>query len=333
MPLFPDPFSSYRGPGVLGLLIGGLVLVALVALVRPAWKYIYGESPPSLEEQVDDSAALLRQKKLEVLTLREKTDVAREREHTREELGRLTTAAAKTAVTLEAEAGQLNDEIAALVKSLGVDYRTAVRKNAIDEEIPKLILLDGQVLKGVTIREVTPLGMLIHHQGRNVHIPWQDLPYDMVVYYRFSEAEAAEAARLLAEAKDRRKREAKRQAEQNALRSLQERRRDKVAEIGKIKQAIRSDEERRRAYVQKIDRLLEEADEQARLHKVARRAGRWSAHPAAEKRKRNEAAPLIKRNGDLGRRILGDEARVQALEDEIREIDKKIAESSLTNSR
>jgi hypothetical protein len=85
-------------------------------------------------------------------------------------------------------------------------YREIVRGKAKGETMERLETRDGQVYVDVTIRNVTPVGIQIMHDGGHKRIPYEVLPEPLINRFQFDQAQ--KAAAIAAEEQQRNQHEA-----------------------------------------------------------------------------------------------------------------------------
>ncbi len=89
-----------------------------------------------------------------------------------------------------------NNSIAAITREFEVykdQYRAVVRGNAKGRSIAHLETRKGVAYENVTIREVTPIGLLIRHDGGLGRIPFEELPDAMQDEFQFDPDQKAAA--------------------------------------------------------------------------------------------------------------------------------------------
>lgn len=206
---FSDMMQSGRGPGVIGMLLALLVVGGFGVLFLLA----FNEEPPgdklSLQAEIKEQAREIEEATTTLARHQQKLDVVPKlqaaelklRDAKREILyaqGRIDST--KTGIV---SAQQQLTEKAAEFEKYKDQYREAARRAAKDEELAKLETRSGQTYEKVVIREVTPVGMQIRHQGGFARIPFEDLPADLQDRFQFDPAQKAAAlAKENAERKD-----------------------------------------------------------------------------------------------------------------------------------
>lgn len=191
--------QSGRGPGVIGMLLALLVVGGFGVLFLVA----FNEEPPgdklSLQAEIKEQAREIEDATTTLARNQQKLDIVPKlqaaelklRDAKREILyaqGRIDST--KTGI---GSAQQQLTENAAEFEKYKDQYRDAARRAAKDEELAKLETRTGQTYEKVVIREVTPVGMQIRHQGGFARIPFEELPAELQDRFQFDPAQKTAA--------------------------------------------------------------------------------------------------------------------------------------------
>lgn len=193
--MFEDFFSTTKGAGVLGVLLGSLVLVGLGGLVL-AGSDRNNASPlmgKIRELQVDILDLKTRERDLErqVREGKEMNDkFLRVEKGLQEEMSNID--------KLEARIVEAKAAIAHL-ESQWERYLMKVRENMVGRMIAKLTLADERVFEEVEIKRVTPLHMTFSHKDGVSRVNVELLPREMLDELRYTEAEKLEWRKKMGE--------------------------------------------------------------------------------------------------------------------------------------
>ena len=195
---FTDLMQSGRGPGVIGMLLGMLVLLGFAVLFMFAFDEGLqgGQTLDSVVRQQTTDISRLRSDitrvkgSLEVVSSRAST------EKSLEELERENKFRSAQLTTLENDLknslGKLED-LQNAFEDYKNQYRTFARNRAKGESIPRLETRDGEVYLGVTLRDVTAIGIQILHEGGQKRIHFEQLPAEMQERFQFDASQKAAA--------------------------------------------------------------------------------------------------------------------------------------------
>jgi hypothetical protein len=196
---FTDLMQSGRGPGLIGMLLGLLVLAGFGIL----FMFVFDEGMQGADQSID---SIIR---------RQSDDIKRLRSHLSEESRTMELASARQAqqkalreldrenqfrdaqaVTLKNDIGKAqakHDELVASFEAYKDEYRAFVRAKAKGESIPRLETRKGEVYEGVIFREVSAVGIQVLHSGGQKRIPFEDLPQDLQDRFQFDAGQKAAA--------------------------------------------------------------------------------------------------------------------------------------------
>ncbi len=188
---FSDLMESGRGPGVIGTLLALVVLGGFGVLFLLA----FNETPPSekitVQTQIADQAKELDAAAAEIAQQSRKLENLPKLEATALKLRK----AKRDIATIEGRVDSATSALAAARQQLADcaaefehykdRYREVTRLAAKDEKIAKLQTQSGKTYDDVLIREVTPIGIQIRHQGGFARIPFEDLPAAMQNRFQF----------------------------------------------------------------------------------------------------------------------------------------------------
>lgn len=195
---FTDLMTSARGPGLIGMIFALIVLLGFGFLFTLSMK----EELPggmTLEQYAREQAKEIASYKARILSEQAMLSGADGREEGARALKKL----ASSNVYLQGQIDGLNNDIAAARKSIAEttdgfakykdEYRDFARKKAKGMRVPKITLKTGEELLNVTVREVTPVGMQVRHDGGHKRIPFEQLPDDMQDHFQFDAAQKGAA--------------------------------------------------------------------------------------------------------------------------------------------
>jgi chromosome segregation ATPase len=247
---FNDLMSSGKGPGVIGMLLGLLVLVGFGSLAL----FVFDDDAQGGPESVQ---GVLKRQGKELQHLR---SVLADRE-SEFAMKPVRIAAAKQLEDLQRsmQAGAdriqlLEQSIPGLIESVESElpkqrtqyldeYRQDVRTRAIGVKLDELETRPGRVYRQVEIRNITANALTIRHSDGSNPIPCADLPADLYDYFQFDEQEIADANAKEADASRKR---AEAQAQQDKQDQLQMARmrleecRNRIPELRTLEKSMQS---------------------------------------------------------------------------------------------
>lgn len=196
---FSDLMSSGRGPGVIGMLMALFVLLGFGLLFMFAFDEGLQGSDQSIEsiishqEREIDGAKVSISRGMEALgnapafiaANKELISVKRENQYRQ---GRIDSLRQGIADAQEAVAAKTAE-----FEAYKDNYRAFVRGRAKGQVIDRLETRKGAVFENVTIREVTPVGMQIRHDGGMRRIAFEDLPAELQEQFQFDPKQKAAA--------------------------------------------------------------------------------------------------------------------------------------------
>ncbi len=195
---FSEMMSSARGPGVIGMILGLMVLLGFGCLFMLAFdegfqggKSIgsviarqreeianYQEGITNGQQALDKSPALLKNSD-------ELDRLQRGSKLRQDNITQLITRIANAKTDI---ANRLK-----VYENYKDDYRAYARGKAKGESIDKLETVTGAVYKNVTIREVTAVGIQIRHDDGQKRIPFEELPQAMKDRFQFDPSQKVKA--------------------------------------------------------------------------------------------------------------------------------------------
>lgn len=192
---FTDLISSSRGPGVIGLVLGLIVLLGFGSLSIFVFDERLQGDELSLETvvhqqqaEIDELGARAADDAALVADEPRRKDVARRYEEAERELGDLRERLRELQLQSEQSRQSLDDRLTEW-EQFKTRYRNRSRAAAKGEKIDDLTTLDGQVYRGVQIREVDAVGMQVLHDGGHKRIPYELLPPALQDRFQFNQAE------------------------------------------------------------------------------------------------------------------------------------------------
>jgi chromosome segregation ATPase len=196
---FTELMSSGRGPGVIGLLMGLVVLLGFGLL----FMFAFDESLQGGGQTIESVIA------------GQTNEIKGYQSRIADGLNQLAKAPVRIAESkdlsaLKRQQQAASDRIVALNLSIEVGkkgvaskmeefenykdrYRALVRGRAQGETMLLLETRSGAVYKNVNIREVTPVGIQIRHDDGHKRIPFEELPEAIIDFYQFDPNQKSEA--------------------------------------------------------------------------------------------------------------------------------------------
>lgn len=183
MALFDDFFSSSRGPGVVGVFLGVVVLGGFGGLGLVIFNdRSFGESELTPQEELAMQAGRIDDLANQLDGLKEEQNQVREREKLVEQIagmqrslelqrGVVSSLEEKTIAAGEAITAEQNK-----LEAYKADYRQAERASAIGEKFDELVLQDGTVYRKVEIRGFTDTKVDLLHAKGLAGVDWEELP-------------------------------------------------------------------------------------------------------------------------------------------------------------
>lgn len=199
---FSEMMESGRGPGVIGMLMALVVMAIFVMLFIFAFDERFMGGGQTIESIIADQATEVAD--LETLLSDAEKQVAEvpARQARVDEL----TALKREGQNREAQIAGIKTEIATADGLIASNlqefetykdkYRVQVRGKAKGEIIERLEARDGNIYENVTIRNVTPIGIQIMHDGGLKRIPYEQLPDPMIDRFQFDAKQKAAAIAL-----------------------------------------------------------------------------------------------------------------------------------------
>lgn len=188
---FSEMMESGRGPGVIGMLLALVVMAIFVILFIFAFDEKFQGGGKTIESviasqarEIDDVKTAISESEKQLVDIPSRTAqagklAALKRENQMRESG---------INDLESGIKAANEDLAALALEFETykdKYRTVARGKAKGETIERLEARDGTVYQNVTIREVTPIGLQIMHDGGLKRVPFEELPASMIDRFQF----------------------------------------------------------------------------------------------------------------------------------------------------
>ena len=201
--MFEDFFSSTRGPGVVGMLLAGLVLAAFVGFGVLVLDDRFTGGEMSLDAKVAEQADQIAHLEGHAGKLEGKLEAAKEAAEIRSEVEVLTQRVAKVGEAAQEQEASLAgvqerlEDVREKHREYRQNYRDVVRAQAVGTKIEALRTEDGKVYENVVIRAVDSLGLSFITESGPKKVPYTELPAEMQDYYQFGEEEAeAQRAKL-----------------------------------------------------------------------------------------------------------------------------------------
>lgn len=291
-----DMFSSSKGPGVIGMLLGVVVLAGFAGLGMAVFDGRFnGDNANSLENKLETQAAEILRLTNRVVAINEAIDKSRSDDKVRGEaqvaenriklIDETITGASSEVEELKLELETIRNGRLEYRQT----YRDAVRAKAVGEKIDELEILSGKVYKSITIRSVDALGLAFTDETGPKKVDCKVLPMAMQDYYQFGEEEAevqrvkereieagvtARIVKISEQKKEQKMKAAERQKE--------EEKRKAEWRIVKLEAGIRAAESN-------VQAELRKAADYRRMHREARARGNISSH-TSKARQAEEAA-------------------------------------------
>lgn len=203
---FIEMMESGRGPGVIGMVLALIVLLGFGTL----YIFVFDES---LQGGTGTIEYAIRQQRSEIDSLRNNIKRGEEElrrfpeyESASKELKSLISSNRMREGEIDGKRKNLqnaNAQLAEVEKTFEAyknQYRDFIRTKAKGQVFPELETAK-ETYQNVTIREVTPIGVQIRHDGGLKRIPYEELPPELQDLYQFDREQMAEA--LASETKQR----------------------------------------------------------------------------------------------------------------------------------
>ena len=188
---FSDLMSSGRGPGVIGMVLALIVLLGFGLLFMFAFDEGWQGGEQSIESVISNQAKEIDGLKtgissgekqlatLPALLAAEKKlkDMKRENQFRDGNIDGLKKSIASTRGLIDAKLAE--------IEAYKEKYRAYARDKAKGRELERLETRDGNVYQKVVIREVTPIGFQIMHDGGQKRIAFEQLPAEMQDEFQF----------------------------------------------------------------------------------------------------------------------------------------------------
>jgi hypothetical protein len=304
---FSDMMSSSRGPGVIGTLIALAVLAGFGILFVFAFDEGLQGGEQSIESVLKYQAEEIESQRAAIATTKEKLVDVPARLKTEEELKDATrelAIAANQVANLTETVAKVEEQIQGKLAEFEAykdDYRAFARRQAVGEKLDELKTVEGTIFKGVEIREVDAVGILIRHTDGQQRVPFEVLSAEIQDRFQFDPVQKESA--IVAEAARREAMERAAAAAEAAAGEMQEVEREKERE--------RVRQETRRTIAAKEQQL---AAAKAALTTLERdKAAAEQAAAAARAAGRQH----INRSGSIARSIASKQNEIRALTAEI----------------
>jgi hypothetical protein len=196
---FSEMMESGRGPGVIGMLMAVAVLAIFGALFVFAFDEQFQGGGKTIESIIADQAREIGDVKNSISIIeKQMTDIPVRQERKKEltVIKRENQTRKAQVDSLQAGIKTSNEDAAALTLEFETyknKYRAMARGKAKGEVIARLEARDGQIYENVTIREVTPIGIQIMHDGGHKRIAFEQLPAPMIDRFQFDPKQKAAA--------------------------------------------------------------------------------------------------------------------------------------------
>jgi len=196
---FTEMMESGRGPGVIGMLLALFVLIGFGILFMFAFdEGLQGGGQPiesfisNQAKEIEEINRLIAHGGNQLNRTAARDSRAKElREMKRENQfreGRIASLRAGIAAANESIADKMME-----FETYKDEYRVIVRRNAKGEKMSRLETRKGDVYENITIRDVTPIGIQIMHDGGHKRIAFEDLPTVLKDRFQFDPKQKTEA--------------------------------------------------------------------------------------------------------------------------------------------
>ena len=307
--MFEDFASSGKGPGVIGIMLGTLVLAGFSGLGFAVYS---GMGTTSGEININDALAdgelTLKARETSISDLNKKLETYKNFEERTLEIPANQTVlntATSEVEGLQTEITTLDEAI--LAKELAYEtyrqqYRNNERKRAVGE-IVDFSASHGEEFKNVPIRKIDAEHLHVRISSGPKGIPYAELPADVQDRFQFSKDEAEAVAKIKAQFQ---KKQAKRQAafdiemaKKNKLQNAQKRA-DRIKQLG-------GEIRKKQAEVDKNNGLAKQsianAERYDREHNAARRAGKMSMKQGRATSERGNAKTYANRAAEAAKEL------------------------------
>lgn len=303
---FIEMMESGRGPGVIGMVLALIVLLGFGTL----YIFVFDES---LQGGTGTIEYAIRQQRSEIDSLRDNIKRGEEElkkfpefELASKELKSMSSSNRLREGEIDGKRKNLENanaqlaEVEKAFESYKNQYREFIRTKAKGQVFAELVTAKEK-FQNVTIREVTPIGVQIRHDGGLKRIPYEELPLELQDLYQFDKKQMAEA--LANETKQRSTHEAEAAAADVVA--------AKLLEEQKAKSAAASLKKRE---TDLANFELKAAALQAELKALSEDRTRASADAAAA---RASGKMILDKTGNIDREISAKRSRLAALNAEI----------------
>lgn len=184
--------SNERAPLAIGLFLAVAVVVGLCMFMLAVDESLFTAGKPKLSSTINQQAR-------ELATLREEAAIQSKKAERLENLSASLKTLQLGNLDRSKKIKSLTDELTAATRermqttgefqAYKERYRDEIRGKAKGKTIERMVTKSGTVYENITIRQVTPIGMLIRHDSGSKRIPFEELPADLQDLYQFDPEE------------------------------------------------------------------------------------------------------------------------------------------------
>jgi len=322
--MFEDFASSGKGPGIIGILLGTLVLAGFTGLGIG----VYSGMGTGNGDGVDIEEALAAgelSRKAQETKITELNDKLESFKAFRSRLPEISSNQAELTV-LNNVATDMTAEISSLKEAIESEevafatyrqqYRNNERKRAVGETVD-FSDTHGELFKNVPIKKVDAQFLQVMTSTGPKGIPFAELPTDVQDRFQFSKDEAEALAKIKAGFQ---KKQAKRQAEFDKEMALKNKQRKAQKRVERIKQ-LQGEMQQKQGVVDKNLRLakdsLAKAKQYQKEHNDARRAGKMSMKQGRATSERGNAKTYENRAAEAAKELANLQAELNRLTNQV----------------
>lgn len=321
MGMFDDFFSSSKGPGVLGIILGVIVLGGFGALGLAVFDgRLNGDFRSDAEKEAASQASAIEGLQGTLKHLEKQRVEADQRAKLVEQLNGLQkqlTFHQENVTRLEGDVKAAQDSITD-VEGKFEDYKAAYRKAertaAKGEEFKSLELQNGDVLTDVVVREVNDIGMQVRMRTGSRTIAQKDLPENLRDRFQFTDALTAAALAKVEKREKVAEVDQGRQALINQVRALKA---EKASKNDQIRQLSREATSLQKSIQVAVDGAVRD---ETRAQEIRARGGK-NQLKTLDQSARNKRARALKLKGELSQK----KDAIGKLQREISQIDSKVS--------
>jgi hypothetical protein len=196
---FSEMMESGRGPGVIGMLLALFVLLGFGVLFMFAFDEGLQGEEQSIESFVSRQAKEIEDIKGSILHGEKQLAQAPAMLALGKELKEMMRGNQFRSARLDSLRTGISSSNEAVTSKMMAfetykdDYRTVVRRKAKGEKMERLETRKGDVYENITIRDVTPIGIQIMHNGGHKRIAFEELTAALQARFQFDPKQKAEA--------------------------------------------------------------------------------------------------------------------------------------------